>query len=779
MNASLLAPWPRASVAASLLAISACGGGGGSDAPAPQPANRAPTIAGASITTDEDVAAALQLAATDPDGNAIAFSVTTPPQHGTATTTAAGALVYTPAPNYSGADAFGVTANDGAGGVATATINATVRAVNDLPVLTSTGFTMNEDGVLVAQLTGTDAEGDAFTFHYQPPTALNGSITIDASGAFTFTPLPDLAGQQDLPVRLVETVSSASTPVRTAVILVNNVNDAPVAVADTFRVNVGAALPLLANDTDVDGNPLEVQIVDPPRGGTVSVNGAGAVVFTRENAFTGPIEFTYRVSDGTTTSATVTARGVIGGFQPLTFLADQTTVGRPEIHLFDGLTTRRLNADLPVDGFIEPWYTQNYSAQEIMYTVNRSNADQVYVVPVDGSRQARLVYTSEAKTAPTTRFTYGHVNRANTHALILDPHLAGDKKFVLVTLATGATERVGADEPAVVQMPYGVFGEQNDLYFQGQVGGTVPAQHTTEYYSLYRVSLATPRQMTQVGGSYLMSDGSGSGEVIVVGGPNGRYVYHGEVIRGPSPTFHMNTLVYDTQTGTNLPLRRRAMGTELGGLGPRAISRDLERVCFPISEPGSTAGFGHHRIWAGSGADPAAAFAVTPVAASVDTCHFMPDNHTIVYSGIAPPGPTVEVFAADLAAPGVSRRISRPASGSEENGRYWVARDAMRFVQSYRQLPAGPRHLYSLPVEGSDAPVRFLLDYENLLPASVPFFIDEIDAQGTQLAHLRVGTGGAVRLVVSSTQTLDGSIALTRADATVGVKHARWLAPYD
>src|SRR5205814_2256431 len=74
--------------------------------------NDAPVASAQSVTTAEDTAKSIALAATDVDGDALSYVVVTGPAHGTLTGTAP-ALTYTPAANYNGTDSFTFRANDG------------------------------------------------------------------------------------------------------------------------------------------------------------------------------------------------------------------------------------------------------------------------------------------------------------------------------------------------------------------------------------------------------------------------------------------------------------------------------------------------------------------------------------------------------------------------------------------------------------------------------------------------------------------------------------------
>jgi PKD repeat protein len=67
--------------------------------------NRPPVAQDQAVATDEDVPLAIVLGATDPDGDALTYTLLSSPAHGTLTGTAPN-LTYTPAANYNGPDGF-------------------------------------------------------------------------------------------------------------------------------------------------------------------------------------------------------------------------------------------------------------------------------------------------------------------------------------------------------------------------------------------------------------------------------------------------------------------------------------------------------------------------------------------------------------------------------------------------------------------------------------------------------------------------------------------------
>lgn len=76
--------------------------------------NAAPVVSNARFTVQEDKSVAGSVpAATDKEGQAISYAVSTGPAHGTVTLTADGKFVYTPQLDYAGADSFSFIASDG------------------------------------------------------------------------------------------------------------------------------------------------------------------------------------------------------------------------------------------------------------------------------------------------------------------------------------------------------------------------------------------------------------------------------------------------------------------------------------------------------------------------------------------------------------------------------------------------------------------------------------------------------------------------------------------
>jgi hypothetical protein len=116
-----------------------------------------------------------------------------------------GSFIYTPNPNYNGADSFSYAAHDGvvAGNVATVSIQ--VNPVNDPPVATNDSYTTAEDVPLNVSAPGilandTDVEGDALTAALVNNVS-NGHLSFNSNGSFTYTPNPNYYGSDSFNYR--------------------------------------------------------------------------------------------------------------------------------------------------------------------------------------------------------------------------------------------------------------------------------------------------------------------------------------------------------------------------------------------------------------------------------------------------------------------------------------------------------------------------------------------------------------------------------------------------
>ncbi len=281
--------------------------------------NDAPVSSAGTLTTNEDTAGTVTLAATDVDGDALTYTAS----NGTSgTVTVAGAVAtYTPNANFNGTDSFTFTANDGTVDSNSSTVTVTVSAVNDAPVAAAATLTTDEDTAGTVTLSATDADGDALTYTATQPA--NGSVTV-AGAVATYTPNANYNGADSFTFTANDgTVDSASATVS---VTVTAVNDAPVAVAQSIAVAEDTPGAATLAGSDVDGDALTFSIASQPSNGTVSLVGTTAT-YTPGANYSGADSFTFVANDGTVDSDPATVTVTVSGVNDAPVATDLTGSG--------------------------------------------------------------------------------------------------------------------------------------------------------------------------------------------------------------------------------------------------------------------------------------------------------------------------------------------------------------------------------------------------------------------------------------------------------------------
>lgn len=127
-----------------------------------------------------------------------------------------------------------------------------------------------------------------------------GQATLGAGGTVTFTPAPNVSGQETFPY----TVRGANGREATGAVhvVVRPVNDAPVAADDAAQTQAAVlvSIDVLANDTDVEGSDLQIVSVEDPEIGN-AFRSEGRVLYSPPVGFAGTVTFGYVVTDGVLT----------------------------------------------------------------------------------------------------------------------------------------------------------------------------------------------------------------------------------------------------------------------------------------------------------------------------------------------------------------------------------------------------------------------------------------------------------------------------------------------
>ncbi|MCG8607105.1 tandem-95 repeat protein [bacterium] len=282
--------------------------------------NNPPIVLDDSLIVDEDTILSVPAPGVlandrDPDGDVLVASAVSRPAHGSLSLSNDGSLTFTPATDFNGLDSFVYSATDIRGSSVTGKVTVTINAVNDPPVTAADDYTVMEDDTLRVIAPGLldndrDVDGDSLSASVAVSPS-NGSLTLGELGAFTYVPNSNFNGVDSFIYSARD--SAGGTATDSVTISVAAVNDAPVAEIDSFSVNEDASLNVerpgvLANDNDVDGEPLTAVLVRDPTNGTLNLYEDGSFAYVPNAAFHGADNFTYIAADnmGGIDTATVT-----------------------------------------------------------------------------------------------------------------------------------------------------------------------------------------------------------------------------------------------------------------------------------------------------------------------------------------------------------------------------------------------------------------------------------------------------------------------------------------
>lgn len=134
----------------------------------------------------------------------------------------------------------------------------------------------------------------------------HGTVEVQTDGSFVYTPEENFHGIDTFQTTVGD--SSVSSVVTTALVSVEPVNDAPLAVSDHYQAAVDSVLSievargLLSNDADIDGDSILASLVSGPTSGTLELHADGSLSYSPHAGFVGTDSFCYQVTDGELTS---------------------------------------------------------------------------------------------------------------------------------------------------------------------------------------------------------------------------------------------------------------------------------------------------------------------------------------------------------------------------------------------------------------------------------------------------------------------------------------------
>ncbi len=247
-------------------------------------------------------------------------------------------VVYTPAATFGGIDSFVYTVSDGNGGVDTATVTVAVGSLS-LVANNDTATVVAGQAAIEIDVRANDSDPDGSFTITGVSVPGRGSARIFDSGTLE-NPADDVViyepnssfratGGTDTFTYTI-TNNDGRTDTATVTVLTNQ---PPVAIDDrsTIQTLATATIAVLDNDSDPDGNSLQILGISPPDNGTATLDENNQVIYiprTMPNGqpFSGTESFTYSISDGSGGTQSATIRVQVGGNQPPVAVNDTVTV---------------------------------------------------------------------------------------------------------------------------------------------------------------------------------------------------------------------------------------------------------------------------------------------------------------------------------------------------------------------------------------------------------------------------------------------------------------------
>ncbi len=276
------------------------------------PVNDLPDVPDLSFTTKDGEAititeAELLAQATDIEGDDLSVvNVTSLSDTVQVTDNGDGTYTLTPEQGFFGNVDLTFDVSDGTDVVA-ANIDLKVEFVNDAPEAAPIVADVDEDGsILVTQEmlleNASDQDGDDLYATALETNDPNASIVDNGDGTFTVTPSQHFNGD----IEFTYEVSDGELSVANEMTLtVNPVNDIPIVAPGMYHIEEDGSIlftqeDLLSGAIDIDGDDLTVTSINYSGDeGTVTDNGDGTFSFVPEEHFSGDLQFSFTVSDGT------------------------------------------------------------------------------------------------------------------------------------------------------------------------------------------------------------------------------------------------------------------------------------------------------------------------------------------------------------------------------------------------------------------------------------------------------------------------------------------------
>ncbi|HJQ41107.1 MAG TPA: Ig-like domain-containing protein [Thermoanaerobaculia bacterium] len=188
---------------------------------------------------------------------------------------------------------------------------------NTAPSAANDSASTNEDAAVTVNVLTNDSDPDHDALSIRSIAAPANGTAAANGNAIVYTPKANFSGSDSFTYTITD--RKGGTAGARVNVTIAAVPDAPVAAADASVAAPGGTItiPVLANDSDADGDALTLTAVSTPRSGTATHDGA-KVTYKAAATFAGADTFNYTIRDATgrtaTGTITVTALACLGSW---------------------------------------------------------------------------------------------------------------------------------------------------------------------------------------------------------------------------------------------------------------------------------------------------------------------------------------------------------------------------------------------------------------------------------------------------------------------------------
>ncbi|RJE73577.1 hypothetical protein BGP78_18330 [Pseudoalteromonas sp. MSK9-3] len=282
--------------------------------------NDRPIVENDSAQTDEDTSLTLDILHNDSDVEDQGFNganITLEDQGkgegvfdlASVTVNADGQLYIAPARDAVGELAFTYVLTDSeALASVPATVNVTIKPVNDAPMAENNTATVQEDGSFEINILGNDTDVDANDKLDADSVTLvdvaeYGTVSISEAGTATYTPNENFSGTDSF-TYTVKDIAGAISNKAEVLVTVEAVNDAPVATPSATTVAEDGRIDITLTGTDIEKSALTYKISTPPSNGVLTPVSGVVWSYTPTANFNGTDSIAFIANDGELDSET-------------------------------------------------------------------------------------------------------------------------------------------------------------------------------------------------------------------------------------------------------------------------------------------------------------------------------------------------------------------------------------------------------------------------------------------------------------------------------------------